>query len=260
VRWMQTLLALIAAGSGIYGVLAIHPTPAAPPAGTIQSYLLYVLSVLTFLFTAYVFLIHPCLRRRKRRRTDRFTDGMGMGPGGMMILPIVQGLGMGQGKKKKGNTGRQKKGKSQPGPGDGVQVNLIVDPAMLGGGGSGRSRARDAESGSEDEDEEAMSSKRAPKPRRSVFEAMAMEEDWRAARRVIKWHMFIDIVLLLLWAAEFFYIMLGARCPPGGYEGWCNTYNVATAAACLLSVAFGFGIYYDIRDLSISKVSPRTRP
>jgi len=257
VRWMQVLLALAAAGSGIYGAIAIHPTPKAPPAGSIQAYILYILSVATFLFATYLFLIQPCLRGRKRRRNDKYTQGMGLGPGGMMVLPVVQGLGMGNKKKAKK---AKKKGRGQPGPGEGVQVNLIVDPSMLGGG-SNRRDPDDDESVSENDSEEGMnSSRRAPKPRRSVFQALAMEEDWRAARRLIKWHMFADVVLMLLWGAEFVYIMIGKRCPPGGFGGWCNAYNVASAAACLLAFAFGFGIYYDIRDLSLSKVSPRTRP
>lgn len=45
------------------------------------------------------------------------------------------------------------------------------------------------------------------------------------------------------------------------YE-WCNrcdAYNLATAASCLLCVAFGFSVFFDIKDLHASNMSPRTR-
>lgn len=169
----------------------------------------------------------------------------------MMVLPVMQGLGGKKGKPKKG-----KKGKGQHGPGDGVQVNLIVDPTMFGGG-----RREDEEEEEEEDAEEGWGTPRrkAPKPRRSVFEAVAMEKDWRDARRAVKWRMAADLLLMIIWAAEFFFILWDARCPPGGFDGWCTTYNIATACGFLLSLSFGLGVYYDIRDLTISKQSPRTR-
>jgi hypothetical protein len=39
----------------------------------------------------------------------------------------------------------------------------------------------------------------------------------------------------------------------------CTGYNVATAAACLLCVAFGVSTFFDIKDLDASRVSPRSR-
>jgi hypothetical protein len=39
----------------------------------------------------------------------------------------------------------------------------------------------------------------------------------------------------------------------------CNAYNVSSAAACLLSVAFGVSTFFDVKDLHASKTSPRTR-
>ena len=42
-----------------------------------------------------------------------------------------------------------------------------------------------------------------------------------------------------------------------GYR--CNAYNVSSAAACFLCVAFGVSVFFDVKDLHASKVSPRTR-
>ncbi|KAG9013009.1 hypothetical protein FRB94_004402 [Tulasnella sp. JGI-2019a] len=264
VRVMQALLALSAAVSGIYGAIAIHPLKPAPPAATPPAYVLYAFSVITFLFSVYFFGLRPCIRRRKHNKVDGFTGHMGAS--GMMVLPVMQGTGPKGTGGRKGN--KNKKGQGR-GPEDGVQVNLIVDPSIFGGDGSRRERRsrhrRDEEEGGSDtsgsSDSGAVSaSKRHHRPkRRNVFEAMALENDWKAARRTLKWQFAVDIVFLILWGAVFFYVMYGKRCPPGGFEGWCNAYNVSSACACLLAFAFAFGIFYDIKDLSASKVSPRTR-
>jgi len=63
----------------------------------------------------------------------------------------------------------------------------------------------------------------------------------------------------VLWGAAFVFIMTGKKCPSGGFNGWCNAYNVSTASACLLCVAFGVNIFFDVQDLHASKQSPRTR-
>lgn len=273
VRVMQCLLALIAAGSGIYGALAIHPPKPAPPASKGPAYILYAFSVISFLFSVYFFGIRPCVQRGRRRKRGKFTAGQ-MGGSGMMVLPVIQGLGQ----KGKGGTKKGKKGKGQRGGEDGVQVNLIVDPNMFGGGsgrnggnsGKGRRsrRRRDEEDGGESDEESSLSddpwsspSKRRKNPqRRNVFEAIAMEEDWKAARKSLKWQFAVDVLFMVLWGAVFFYVLWGKRCPPGQYDGWCTTYNISTACACLCALAFGFGIFYDIKDMSASKISPRTRP
>lgn len=39
----------------------------------------------------------------------------------------------------------------------------------------------------------------------------------------------------------------------------CNAYNVSSAAACLLCFLFGLSVFFDIKDLHTSNVSPRTR-
>lgn len=173
-----------------------------------------------------------------------------------MVLP-VQGL---NGKNQKHRHGKGKKGKGG-GPGD-VQVNLIVDPSVFGG-------RRDEES--EEEEEEyvpgAFDSHRPPdkknarrrRRRKGVFEGLAMEEEWKRARSWARKLAVFDVAGVVVWGAVFVVILLGKRCPSGGYDGWCNAYNVSSAAACLLCVAFGFSTFFDIKDLHASKSSPRTR-
>lgn len=135
----------------------------------------------------------------------------------MMVLP-VQGL---PGGKKKG--GKKKGGP----PGGDVQVNLIVDPTMFG-----QSRQ------DEDEDDEggsdhggsipgtyttSSSGKRRRKggpKRRSVFDGLALEAQWKEARKWLRWAMAADLLSLVLWGGEFILIMLGKRCPPGEFNGW----------------------------------------
>ncbi|KAG8983138.1 hypothetical protein FRB90_006284, partial [Tulasnella sp. 427] len=95
--------------------------------------------------------------------------------------------------------------------------------------------------------------------RRGIQQGLKMEQDWKAARKRLKWQLFADIMLMIIWAAVAFYVLWGARCPPGGFEGWCNAYNVATAAAFLICVTFAIAGYFDTRDLFASKQSPRTR-
>ena len=52
-------------------------------------------------------------------------------------------------------------------------------------------------------------------------------------------------------------VMLTNSLPLHGYR--CNAYNVSSAAACFLCVAFGVSVFFDVKDLHASKVSPRTR-
>ncbi|KAI0636705.1 hypothetical protein C8Q77DRAFT_519396 [Trametes polyzona] len=252
VRWVQALLSLTAAISSIYAALIIKPPSPAPPANKLPAYLLYVLSVLTFLGCTFFFLIYPCCCGARKPKSASYPQG----PGGMMVLP-VQGLPGGKQKK------RGKKGKG--GPGEGVQVNLIVDPTMFG---RNSERGRDEE---DEEDEDGSSAlpgsyagsssagrRRSPR-RRGIFAGLAMEEQWRKARKVLKWGTTADVFGMLIWGMEFVVILLGKRCPVGGFEGWCDAYNLATAAACLLCFAFGLSIFLDVKDLHNSRMSPRTR-
>lgn len=162
-----------------------------------------------------MFLIRPCCGGRRAKKNTPYTQG----PGGMMVLPVQNFPG---GKKKK-----HKKGAPQSGD---VQVNLVVDPGMFG-----QSRGdRDEEEEEDDDGTEigtipgsytASSSGRgrrkggAPK-RRSVFDGLALEAEWKEARKWLKWGMVVDIFSMVLWGGEFVLILLGKRCPPGQFEGW----------------------------------------
>lgn len=203
-----------------------------------------------------------------------------------MVLPTMQG---GPGGKKGGKAGKYggynkkdikkwKKGKGPPPmpmPGD-VQVNLIVDPNAFGRGKEYYSSSSSEDDNSEDDiwNDATTSSaltgsagsknrnkKRKKKGgrRRSVFAGLAMEEEWKRARGWTKKMVAVDAVGTLVWGAVFVYVMMGKRCPSGGFEGWCNAYNVSTAAACLLCVSFALAIFLDVKDLHATKVSPRTR-
>jgi len=245
-RVIQAVLALGTACSIIYAALWIKTSSPPPPQSKPHTFALYALSVLTSLFFLYRFLFRSCCcghRRKKQNPT-------GLGPGGLAVLP-VQGLPDNK-KKKKG-----KKGKGEQGS---VQVNLIVDPTMF------RSALGqdDEESAELDEHSTSLSHQtqtgrsRRPK-RRSVFEGLALEEQWSAARKELKWSLLMDTILFFLWSVEFIWILIREKCPPGGFNGWCNAYNVASAGACLLGLAFGLNVFFDVKDLHQSRISPRTR-
>jgi len=260
VRVLEGLLALGSGASSIYAAVLIKPKLVPPPSGKLPAYVLYLLSVLTFLAILYLFVFRSCCSSRWSSQSNP-TGGM-PGMPGMMVLPIQQGE---KGKKGKGG----KKGKKGGPAGGDIQVNLIVDPGMLQGQ---QDNWRDEYD--QDEYDESSSApgtyspyapafstpQRRPRPRRSVFVGLAMEEQWRTARGFLKKLMFFDIVCFVLWGAEFMMILIGQRCPSGGFEGWCNGYNVASAGACFLFVAFGISIFFDVKDLHTSKASPRTRP
>ncbi|KAG8938371.1 hypothetical protein FRC03_007311 [Tulasnella sp. 419] len=255
-RILQATLALTAGASGIYSAVAMRPKETPPPASKPPAYVIYVLSVLTFLLSVYFFFILPCMRRRKRGKFN--PEQAQQGIPGMMVLPMIQQFG---GKKhKKGKGGKKGKGTAA---GDGVQVNLIVTPDMLGGdrngsGKSSRRKNRDEDSDSDD-DGLTQSARGGTSKRRNVFEALTMENDWKRARKAVKWNVVVDAILALAWAVEFVFILWGERCPPGKYEGWCEAYNTSTACAFFLALAFGCSVFFDFRDLVTSKVSPRQR-
>ncbi|KAJ7775020.1 hypothetical protein B0H16DRAFT_1303187 [Mycena metata] len=255
-RVMQILLSLAAAIPGIYAALIIKPATTPPPSGTVAAYVLYVFSTLTVLLLLYLFAIRPCCCAGKRRKPGMGGNAMS---NGMMVLPVS---GLPGGKKNKPKGGKKGK-KGQPGMSGDVQVNLIVDPNAFGAG------RQDEDDDDTDEDEDgsvpgsfdptAARRKRKRAKRRSVFAGLAMEEDWKRARSWAKKIAAVDVLGIILWGAVFIIIMIGKRCPSGAFDGWCNAYNVSSAAACLLCVSFGFGLFFDVQDLSGSKASPRTR-
>lgn len=143
-----------------------------------------------------------------------------------MVLPVQHLPG---GNKHRGSKGKKKGKKGNPGGSGDVQVNLIVDPNIFGGGRRGRDEEEDDHDGDEHSSWLGTNSgrssgsngrrQRAPK-RRSVFAGLALEARWEKARRRLKWAMAMDLVCFALWGAEFVSILVGQRCPPGGFEGW----------------------------------------
>ncbi len=97
-------------------------------------------------------------------------------------------------------------------------MNLIVDPTMF----SPHVGQEDEESVNPDEGLSSSSQSglgKQPK-RRSIFEGLALEEQWKLARRELKWMLFYDAAGLILWSVEFVWILVRERCPPGGFDGW----------------------------------------
>ncbi|KAG6854696.1 hypothetical protein C0991_002407 [Blastosporella zonata] len=242
-RMLQLVLTLTAGVPSIYAAVVIKPSEPPPPAGKPPAFVLYILSALTFLLLLYLFIFRPCCCAGKRSK------GLNMPfSNGMMVLPIHASDG------KKGKTGKGGKKAKEANGGD-VQVNLIVDPEAFG-------RREESSEGEEDHQDWIGSTpgayngriKRNRRPRRkSVFAGLAMEEDWKRARGWAKKLTFVDAALLFAWSSAFVFIMIGKRCPSGRFNGWCNAYNVSSAAAFLLSVAFGVSIFFDVKDLNDSK-------
>lgn len=145
---------------------------------------------------------------------------------GMMVLPVT-----GRDAKKEQNKGKNKY--QGPGRHGDVQVNLIVDPEMF--------HPPDADTSDDDEDEDEngedsritpgrfryeererarRKKKRRNRRRRGLLEGLRLEEQWKVARSWAKKITAVDVAGLVLWGAEFVYILFGPRCPSGTYNGW----------------------------------------
>jgi hypothetical protein len=237
----------------------IKPNGLPPPRGTVASYVLYACSIILTLVLLFVFLVRPCIRSR---RSETPSERGASSHGGMMVLPIQAGN---EGKKNKSKDKKRGKGGHDPSRGGDVQVNLIIDPSMFD-----QYRQHD-DDGTEEDGDEMMDEdrftrlpriprrRRAPR-RRGIFAGLALETQWKSARRERKKISFVDAALAVLWGGVFVFVLMGKRCPSGTFEGWCDGYNVATAAACLSSFLFCLSLFFDVKDLHASRVSPRTRP
>ncbi|KAF8969705.1 hypothetical protein BDZ97DRAFT_1794745 [Flammula alnicola] len=269
VRTLQILLAIGASIPAIYAAVAIKPADPKnppPPANKPPVFVLYILSSVTLLTLLYMFVFRPCCCVRPRSQSKHPLGGAANM--GMMVLPV----GPPRKKNKKEKGGHKGKGKYGPPGAQDVQVNLIVDP-----GAFHPPEASDSESDDEGNSlDEAMmpggyggydnrqkhdrrKKRNRNRRRRGVFEGLAMEEEWRAARSWAKKVAAVDVAGLVFWGATFVFIMTGKKCPSGGFNGWCNAYNVSTACACLLCLTFGVTTFFDVQDLHASKQSPRTR-
>lgn len=158
--------------------------------------------------------MRPCCCGKRRKSADSTDPRLA----GMMVLP-VQGLpGDNKKKDKKGKKG--KKGKHGGGGGD-VQVNLIVDPSMFMG--SGKNEEYESEGDHDFEGSQVSSQRRGhgqAQQRRGIFQGLAMESDWKVARKFVRRMLFVDIACFIAWGAVFALVLFGKRCPPGGFNGW----------------------------------------
>ncbi|TFK30219.1 hypothetical protein FA15DRAFT_663606 [Coprinopsis marcescibilis] len=279
-RFLQFAFAIAVGGPVVWAALALKPDPAPPPAGTPPFYILAVLSPITFLVHFYFFLIRPCVVRRRQPNLTLPHPGAQ----GMMVLPVQAG-----GKRAKGGKGHKhpypgKKGKKRGYPGGGdVQVNLIVDPNAFGlqageddlssssdegdGGTPGSvgilDRYNPFDSARRERERERNRTKRKRNRRKTLLASLKLEEEWRHARSWLRIVSTFDAFAFILWGVAFGFVLAGKRCPTGGseggYGGWCTAYNASTAAACLLCIAFGVSLFFDVQDVYASKASPRTR-
>ncbi|KAF5358551.1 hypothetical protein D9756_001306 [Leucocoprinus leucothites] len=226
-RVLQVLFALGSGVPAIYAAVVIKPNPPAPPAGTASAYALYVLSILTFLALLYLFLLRPCCFNPRRKDKGLMDNPLA---GGMMVLPVPNsGNKKNKGKKPKKGVGGGGKGMGDSGD---VQVNLIVDPHVFSGGRD------DEDSDDDDEGNDVLPGgyygvggggpgsgaggrgKRRRNKRRSVFAGLAMEAEWKRARAWAKKIAFIDAAGVIIWGAVFVIVLIGKRCPSGGFDGW----------------------------------------
>jgi len=182
-----------------------------------------MLSVITLMVLLYLFLFRPCCCSGKRNKDAHAGNPLATG---MMVLP-VQGMPGGKKAKKGQGDKKGKKGKGGGGGGMGdVQVNLIVDPHAFG-----RREEEESDDGVDGDDWDgsvpgaydagsASAKRKRKRPRRSVFAGLAMEEEWKKARAWAKKVALFDAVGMVLWGAAFVFILIGKRCPSGGFEGW----------------------------------------
>lgn len=238
VRGLQCLLSLTAAGCGIGGFILIHPTAKAPPAGTMPAFVIYGAAAVSTLVCLWLFVLKPCCVGSRQR--DVFT-AMGGGASGM-VIPVVTG----------GKAGKGKKGKQAQS--QGTYVNVILNPAMF---------LHDPTGSASNSDDDAKDTRRYNKwkskehRRRDFLAKSRAEEQWRVARKALKWDCLWDVLLCLLWTATAVFVLgFGKSCPAGSAQGWCDLYNGAIACAVMAVIACTAGIYCDIVRLRVSRSAP----
>ena len=126
----------------------------------------------------------------------------------MMVLPM-NGQVEKKPKKPKGKRGRPGHGGQQD-----VQVNLIVDPTVF------QHLDISESEDSKDEDISEEKKKRNHRKRCGLFEGLAMEEQWLAARSWLKKMTMVDVACFVIWGATFVFVLTGERCPSGGFGSW----------------------------------------
>ncbi|KDN50841.1 hypothetical protein K437DRAFT_221804 [Tilletiaria anomala UBC 951] len=256
-RALQVILSLLTMLVGIGSALLIKPgKDKPPPQGTLPSFVLYGVTVLSTLVMLYLFVFRPCCCDPQKRMSKAGPGSMMLGGG--MVIPV---LGGGPHGKKSKNPFAGKKNKKM---GAGTTVNLIVDPAMMGGRGGGADDDSDDDSCSDEENESSADAARKARRRRrrrnkrNKVLNMRLQARWVVERKFLKVLLAWDIILMLLWiAADVMTIFVGKKCPSGSSNGWCDWYNGAIACSCISTVVFLLAIWWDISDLRASSKGPR---
>ncbi|QRV99872.1 hypothetical protein RhiJN_27891 [Ceratobasidium sp. AG-Ba] len=224
---VRTLEALTAAGAVtacIYAFAVPKPNPAAPPASKPAVYVITALGFLTLLGMGYIYIIRGCFG------VGRKDDDHGSHA---MVLPISHHRGGRKGKKgRKGD--------------DSVQVNLIVSPSMLSPG----KRESNLTPGVPWSEQQAANSS-------GVFTSFERERARLSARKGLWWALGLDVLGAVVWTVGFVLAMIGPRCPPGGYSGWCDAYNGGIACTAIAIALFVTSAVLVVRDLMVSRRSDR---
>jgi TRAP-type C4-dicarboxylate transport system permease small subunit len=248
-RILQVLVALIACACGIGGLILVKTTTDKEPApkGTYPAYILYGCQIITLVALLYFHIFRACCCDPMRKEIQSGLDSNSLGG---MVIPILTAGGAGRKQKKFGKKMQQNQSPT---------VNLIVDPSLLSAmsGGKGK-RDRDD---SDDDDERLPGDARRSSKRKNglgVFGNMQMQRRWRLARRSLKLLTTLDVILCFIWiACDVVTLSLGKKCPASLIGMWCTLYNIAMACGVILAIFFAAAIYFDYRDLKVSRSAPK---
>jgi hypothetical protein len=261
VRSLIGVAAIACGGTGIGGALLIKPGDTSPAArGSIASFVIYGCSVVTLLVILYLYVFRRCCGDPMRK--ELHAAGVADNPLAGMIIPVLSGTpqnaSKGFGFGKRGRKARMMQQQQAP------TVNLIVDPALLGERAGRRPKRRGDDECDENDDEcdERLPGDARRSSRRKngigVLGNIQMQRRWMIARKQVKLITVWDAILCVMWvAASIVALGLGKSCPTGAGNGWCNYYNGAISCGVILAVLLVVALYFDYRDLQVSKKPPR---
>lgn len=261
-RWLQAVGALIVAFGSLGTALVrsfhflvctpnssspssfqlVHPKLTPSQAHSIPLYVLYVLPILSFLLTSYLFLIRPyCLH--KNLPTSPHSP-----QGNNFVIPLIGGNQQQQQLGGPGGDwcccggGRKKNSEAAKG---GQTVNLLVDPSLFAqfrqqqksqrpkkpkrrrkptpekDGNDSSSSSSTTSTSSDSSDAWSTTSDPTHNPRKGILSAIALEGRWKAARSWMKKLAWIDLAMALVWlGVGGWAIGWEGSCPPGTGEGW----------------------------------------
>ncbi|KAF8921061.1 hypothetical protein CPB85DRAFT_1269145 [Mucidula mucida] len=285
-RITQILLALAAAIPAIYAAVGIKTTVKPTPSGTAAAYVLYAASCVTFLGLFYYFAIRPCFRKRVKPEQEGIPGLAGM------VLP-----GANQ-KKKKGKKGKNgypqqdvhvnlivdpsmfrppqdeeeedwesstavssNAGKKKPPKRKSIMSALLAERVWL----IARSRAKKilcldifltlAWLGVFIY---IMLGARCAAPKAETSSSSSTSHTSSSSTHKLEERAF-HIASRIISRAYHSTIASRATEPDNGISSWCMAWNISSAAACLLAVISGVCVFFGVKDLGASKVSPRQR-